>query len=67
MDYRRTNTRIIERAKGGNMTNAEIEYEAMKLQKEADTLAERDRLKAKNNADLKRAWKRFLKGKKNEK
>ena len=49
------------------MTSAEMEYEAMKLQKEADTLAERDRLKAKNNEDLKRAWKRFLKGKKNEK
>ena len=49
------------------MTNAEMEYEAMKLQKEADALAERDRLKEKNNADLKRAWKRFLKGKKNEK
>ena len=49
------------------MVSAEMEYEAMKLQKEADALAESDRLKAKNNADLKRAWKKFLKGKKNEK
>lgn len=43
------------------MTSAEIEYEAVKLQKEADALAERDELRKKNNDDLKKAWKRFLK------
>lgn len=50
------------------MTSAEIEYEAVKLQKEADALAEREELRKKNNDDLKKAWKRFLqRGKNNDK
>ena len=43
------------------MTNAEIDMYIVKLYKEAEALAERDELRKKNNDDLKKAWKRFLK------
>lgn len=43
------------------MTNAEIELQAEKLYREANALKERDELRKKNNDDLKKAWKRFLK------
>ena len=49
------------------MTNAEIELQAEKLYKEAEALKERDELRKKNNADLKKAWKRFLRGRRNDK
>ena len=43
------------------MTSAEIDLYIAKLYKEAEALAERDELRKKNNDDLKKAWKRFLK------
>ena len=50
--------------RGRKMTNAEIDLYIAKLYKEAEVLKERDRLKEQNTKDLKKAWKRFLKGEK---
>ena len=49
------------------MTSAEIDLYIAKLYKEAEALAERDELRKKNNDDLKKAWKRFLRGKNGDK
>ena len=43
------------------MTNAEIDLYIAKLYREAEALKERDELRKKNNDDLKKAWKKFLK------
>lgn len=43
------------------MTSAETDLYIAKLYKEAEALKERDELRKKNNDDLKKAWKRFLK------